>query len=106
MAKKILIVDDGSHEPKNRVNALVRRGIRFWVIPGVSATRSKIEQFKDALPAPVIQSPTYIPDKLPPLELPGLTFKESEQSLRNRESSQVARYRWFGRDQRQAWQQA
>jgi hypothetical protein len=107
MAKKILIVDDGSHMKKTAVEALVRRLVMRWVIPGVSATRAKIAQFKEALPAPVhIPEFAYIPEKLPPYELPGLTFKESEQSLRNRESSQVARYRWFGRDQRQAWQQA
>lgn len=107
MAKKILIVDDGSRMKKSAVEALTHRLLMFWVVEGVSATRQKVANFKHALPAPVhIPEFAYIPEKLPSYELPGIKFVESDESLRNRESSNVARYRWFGRSERETWQNA
>jgi hypothetical protein len=96
MAAKVKVEGSNDSYSKTVARLLVRRQSHEWVIPNVTMrVRRECKPLDIREVQPAIDR-GYIPPTLPPYELPQLRFVDSDSSLRNRESSQVARYRWFG----------
>jgi len=73
MSRKIAVEGETVHYKASVARRLVRRGWACWVIEGAKIRRLLIRATPE--PVPPQRHPTYIPDTLPPYELPGLKFQ-------------------------------
>jgi hypothetical protein len=96
MARKIAIENSREHLSKNVALLLVRRCMAYWVVPNVMIARIDA---KTARPRDVREERppqiTYIPDTLPPVELPDVRFEASEASIRRRLEAQTPQFRYL-----------
>jgi hypothetical protein len=79
MSRKIAVQGETVHLKKSIAKLLVRRLLARWVVVNRSIQRVPISELPPGvfarLPRCVSQAKPYIPDKLPPYELPGLKFE-------------------------------
>lgn len=71
MAHKITVLDDNSQIKKSAACLLVRRLLAEWVVFSVSIRRLKTREIPRTTTARfILPTKPYIPEKMPPVELP------------------------------------
>lgn len=70
----------------------------YWVIPNKVIARIEVRAARPVdVRAEYKPSTRYVPDKLPPMEIPQIRFKLSGQSARRRLESNASQFRFMPR---------
>ena len=73
MSRKIAVEGETAHYKASVARRLVRRGWAIWTKANHTIRRLKERHIPEPEPIPITAKP-YIPEELPPCELPGLRF--------------------------------
>lgn len=76
MSRKIVVTPSNERIKKSAAELKVRRGLAEWIVKNVSIRLIAIREIKPGWMSQKVNLPSkhYIPEHMPPVDLPGLRF--------------------------------